>query len=152
MLFETDEGEGRPSRWNTLLALRVLDWYGMRLIPRTPCCKSSSNRKPWRFPWADLEPRLIEPLMPPVPENLEHREDERVMALWTCAWPRRSNLVPPAHSIAVNTSGRSRPGDGSASHSGFSAHVIASIGRIGRIGPIGLIVCLCGGPAPLLAG
>ena len=23
----TDEGEGRPSRWNTLRALRVLDWY-----------------------------------------------------------------------------------------------------------------------------
>jgi hypothetical protein len=27
MLVETDEGEGRPSRWNTLRALRVLDWY-----------------------------------------------------------------------------------------------------------------------------
>jgi hypothetical protein len=26
-LVETDEGEGRPSRWNTLRALRVLDWY-----------------------------------------------------------------------------------------------------------------------------
>jgi hypothetical protein len=25
-----DEGEGRPSRWNTLRALRVLDWYGRR--------------------------------------------------------------------------------------------------------------------------
>jgi hypothetical protein len=24
---ETDEGEGRPSRWNTLRALRVLEWY-----------------------------------------------------------------------------------------------------------------------------
>jgi hypothetical protein len=24
---ETDEGEGRPSRWNTLRAMRVLDWY-----------------------------------------------------------------------------------------------------------------------------
>lgn len=24
---ELDEGEGRPSRWNTLRALRVLDWY-----------------------------------------------------------------------------------------------------------------------------
>jgi len=30
MLFETDEGEGRPSRWNTLRALRVLDWYSAR--------------------------------------------------------------------------------------------------------------------------
>jgi hypothetical protein len=25
--FELDEGEGRPSRWNTLLALRVLRWH-----------------------------------------------------------------------------------------------------------------------------
>jgi hypothetical protein len=30
MLVETDEGEGRPSRWNTLRALRVLDWYSAR--------------------------------------------------------------------------------------------------------------------------
>ena len=28
MPIEMDEGEGRPSRWNTLRALRVLDWYG----------------------------------------------------------------------------------------------------------------------------
>jgi hypothetical protein len=27
MPVETDEGEGRPSRWNTLRALRVLGWY-----------------------------------------------------------------------------------------------------------------------------
>ncbi|MGH8179371.1 MAG: hypothetical protein ACRETR_00170 [Steroidobacteraceae bacterium] len=27
MPIETDAGEGRPSRWNTLRALRVLDWY-----------------------------------------------------------------------------------------------------------------------------
>ena len=27
MLVEMDEGEGRPSRWNTLRALRVLNWY-----------------------------------------------------------------------------------------------------------------------------
>jgi hypothetical protein len=27
---ELDEGEGRPSRWNTLRALRVLDWYSAR--------------------------------------------------------------------------------------------------------------------------
>src|SRR3989475_3824202 len=26
--FEMDEGEGKPSRWNTLRAMRVLDWYG----------------------------------------------------------------------------------------------------------------------------
>ena len=25
-----DEGEGRPSRWNTLRALRVLEWYSAR--------------------------------------------------------------------------------------------------------------------------
>jgi hypothetical protein len=30
MLVETDEGLGQPSRWNTLRALRVLDWYGVR--------------------------------------------------------------------------------------------------------------------------
>jgi hypothetical protein len=30
MLVETDEGEGRPSRWNTLRALRVLNWYSAR--------------------------------------------------------------------------------------------------------------------------
>jgi len=27
MAVEVDEGEGRPSRWNTLRALRVLNWY-----------------------------------------------------------------------------------------------------------------------------
>ncbi len=27
MPIEVDEGEGQPSRWNTLRALRVLDWY-----------------------------------------------------------------------------------------------------------------------------
>ena len=27
MPVETDEGESRPSRWNTLRALRVLRWY-----------------------------------------------------------------------------------------------------------------------------
>jgi hypothetical protein len=30
MLVETDAGEGQPSRWNTLRALRVLDWYAAR--------------------------------------------------------------------------------------------------------------------------
>jgi hypothetical protein len=30
MPVETDESEGRPSRWNTLRALRVLDWYTER--------------------------------------------------------------------------------------------------------------------------
>jgi hypothetical protein len=30
MPVELDEGEGRPSRWNTLRALRVLDWYSAR--------------------------------------------------------------------------------------------------------------------------
>ncbi len=28
MPVEIDDGEGRPSRWNTLRALRVLRWYG----------------------------------------------------------------------------------------------------------------------------
>src|SRR5437773_301192 len=30
MPADTDEGEGQPSRWNTLRALRVLDWYSKR--------------------------------------------------------------------------------------------------------------------------
>ena len=30
MPVEMDDGEGRPSRWNTLRALRVLDWYSTR--------------------------------------------------------------------------------------------------------------------------
>ncbi len=30
MPVEIDEGEGQPSRWNTLRALRVLDWYSAR--------------------------------------------------------------------------------------------------------------------------
>jgi len=30
MPIEIDAGEGRPSRWNTLRALRVLDWYSTR--------------------------------------------------------------------------------------------------------------------------
>ncbi len=29
MPVETDEGKGRPSRWNTLRALRVLNWYSV---------------------------------------------------------------------------------------------------------------------------
>jgi len=28
--FDMDEGEGKPSRWNTLRAMRVLDWYEHR--------------------------------------------------------------------------------------------------------------------------
>jgi hypothetical protein len=31
MPVEIDEGEGQPSRWNTLRALRVLDWYSARV-------------------------------------------------------------------------------------------------------------------------
>jgi hypothetical protein len=30
MPIETDDGEGRPSKWNTLRALRVLGWYSAR--------------------------------------------------------------------------------------------------------------------------
>jgi hypothetical protein len=30
MAIEMEEGEGEPSRWNTLRALRVLDWYSAR--------------------------------------------------------------------------------------------------------------------------
>lgn len=39
MPVATDEGEGRPSRWNTLRALRVLDWYaaGAHPVGRKSC-------------------------------------------------------------------------------------------------------------------
>jgi hypothetical protein len=30
MPVEIDDGEGRPSRWNTLRALRVLRWYEIK--------------------------------------------------------------------------------------------------------------------------
>ena len=30
--FELDDGDGRPSRWITLRALRVLDWYGSQTV------------------------------------------------------------------------------------------------------------------------
>lgn len=32
MPIEMDDGEGKPSRWNTLRALRVLDWYSTRVV------------------------------------------------------------------------------------------------------------------------
>ena len=28
--FDIEDGAGKPSRWNTLRALRVLDWYSTR--------------------------------------------------------------------------------------------------------------------------
>jgi hypothetical protein len=40
MHFAMDEGEGRPSRWNTLRAMRVLRWYGE--TPRSPLPSSRS--------------------------------------------------------------------------------------------------------------
>jgi hypothetical protein len=35
-LVELDDGEGLPSRWNTLRALRVLDWYSRGCTRRPP--------------------------------------------------------------------------------------------------------------------
>jgi hypothetical protein len=32
--FALEDGDGRPSRWNTLRALRVLNWYERRSLPR----------------------------------------------------------------------------------------------------------------------
>jgi hypothetical protein len=43
MPVETDEGEGRPSRWNTLRALRVLDWYSAGLSGPTRNPMSSAG-------------------------------------------------------------------------------------------------------------
>ncbi len=31
--FDMDEREGRPSHWNTLRAMRVLDWFEGRGVP-----------------------------------------------------------------------------------------------------------------------
>jgi hypothetical protein len=31
--FQMEEGDGKPSRWNTLRAIRVLRWYGMDVTP-----------------------------------------------------------------------------------------------------------------------
>jgi hypothetical protein len=41
MPVEMDEGEGRPSRWNTLRVLRVLNWF------RAPLGKPAASRKQW---------------------------------------------------------------------------------------------------------
>jgi hypothetical protein len=41
MHFTMDEGEGRPSRWNTLRAMRVLRWYGQ---PSGPTSSDSMAR------------------------------------------------------------------------------------------------------------
>ncbi len=46
MPVETDEGEGRPSRWNTLRALRVLDWYAAR-DERRCRWKETGNEPDW---------------------------------------------------------------------------------------------------------
>jgi hypothetical protein len=37
MPIETDEGEGRPGRWNTLRALRVLEWAS----PQSPSSRGT---------------------------------------------------------------------------------------------------------------
>ncbi len=37
MPIEMDEGEGQPSRWNTLRALRVLDWFTLYTTYNTQC-------------------------------------------------------------------------------------------------------------------
>jgi hypothetical protein len=42
MPVQIDEGEGQPSRWNTLRALRVLNWYSSRRITR---CTSKDTGK-----------------------------------------------------------------------------------------------------------
>jgi len=34
--FEMEEGDGKPSRWNTLRAMRVMDWYQVRREPSLP--------------------------------------------------------------------------------------------------------------------
>ena len=42
--FAMDEGEGRPSRWNTLRAMRVLRWYAQTPRPVSSTSGSASTR------------------------------------------------------------------------------------------------------------
>jgi hypothetical protein len=44
--FEMDEGEGRPSRWNTLRAMRVLSWYHEAQPVTTSRPRRASDRAP----------------------------------------------------------------------------------------------------------
>ena len=48
--FEFEDGDGHPSRWNTLRALRVLDWYDRR---RCPSRHSVGQAEPSRRPRAE---------------------------------------------------------------------------------------------------
>jgi hypothetical protein len=48
MPVEIDEGEGQPSRWITLRALRVLDWYSAQ-DERRCCWKVTGNEPNWPF-------------------------------------------------------------------------------------------------------
>jgi hypothetical protein len=41
--FELEDGDGRPSRWNTLRALRVLDWYETAATRETASSTSQSR-------------------------------------------------------------------------------------------------------------
>jgi hypothetical protein len=43
MPVQIDKGEGQPSRWNTLRALRVLNWYSSRRITR--CTSKNTGKK-----------------------------------------------------------------------------------------------------------
>jgi hypothetical protein len=45
MPVEMDEGEGQPSRWNTLRALRVLNWYAGG--ERRCCWRETDNQADW---------------------------------------------------------------------------------------------------------
>ena len=47
--FDMDEREGRPSRWNTLRALRVLDWYEREGRPKS-FAKTVTNQPPRTSP------------------------------------------------------------------------------------------------------
>jgi hypothetical protein len=45
--FEMEDGEGRPSRWNTLRALRVLDWVGVGDVA-APSPRGTGSEQPTR--------------------------------------------------------------------------------------------------------
>ena len=46
MAVELDEGEDRPNQWNTLRALRVLDWYSGRELTQMPL-EGTGNEPNW---------------------------------------------------------------------------------------------------------
>jgi hypothetical protein len=91
-----EEGEGRSSRWNTLRALRVLDWYSARVQRR---CRWKETGNYWcSFPsrrWRYYQPR-------------RHREPCWLIVPPTTKMPCSAGSTPSA-TAAPAVAGRCRP-------------------------------------------